>query len=45
MRPRLIAELKRNDTVYAGVIGNVAGSENLVLKAVEELVRKPAWPK
>jgi hypothetical protein len=45
MRPRLIAELKRNDTVYAGVIGNVAGSENRVLKAVEELVRKPAWPK
>ncbi len=40
--PRLIAELNRNDTVYAGVIGNVAGIENLVMKAVEEAVRKPA---
>ena len=40
--PRLIAELKRNDIVYAGVIGNVAGIENLVMKAVEEAVRKPA---
>ncbi len=32
--PRLIAELNRNDVVYAGVIGNVAGIENLVAGAV-----------
>lgn len=32
--PRLIAELNRSDVVYAGVIGNVAGIENLVVRAV-----------
>ena len=40
--PRLIAELNRNDVVYAGVIGNVAGIEDLVATAVEGAVRRPA---
>ena len=38
--PRLIAELNRNDVVYAGVIGNVAGIENLVARAVAEALRR-----
>jgi len=40
--PRLIAELCRNDVVYAGVIGNVAGIEDLVARAVAEAVRRAA---
>jgi sirohydrochlorin ferrochelatase len=32
--PRLIAALNRNDVVYAGVIGNVAGIDELVAQAV-----------
>ncbi len=32
--PRLIAELNRNDVVYAGVIGNVAGIEDIVAESV-----------
>ena len=40
--PRLIAELNRNDVVYAGVIGSFAGVDDLVAKAVEEAVRRPA---
>lgn len=40
--PRLIAELNRNDVVYAGVIGNVAGIENLVARAVAEALRRTA---
>lgn len=38
--PGLIAELNRNDVVYAGVIGNVAGIEDLVAGAVVEVVRR-----
>ncbi|QWG11499.1 hypothetical protein KMZ29_17390 [Bradyrhizobium sediminis] len=38
--PRLIAELNRNDVVYAGVIGNVSGIENLVARAVAEALRR-----
>ena len=45
--PRLIAELNRNDVVYAGVIGNVAGIEDLVARSVAEAVRaareRPVW--
>lgn len=33
--PRLIAELGRRDVVYAGVIGNAPGIEDLVVRAVE----------
>ncbi len=40
--PRLIAELNRNDVVYAGVIGSFAGADDLVAKAVEEAIRRPA---
>lgn len=32
--PKLIAELDRNDVVYAGVIGSIAGIENLVARSV-----------
>jgi sirohydrochlorin ferrochelatase len=39
--PRLIAELRRNDVAYAGVIGNFAGIEDLVATAVGEAVRRP----
>ena len=38
--PRLIAELNRSDVAYAGVIGNVAGIENLVARAVAEALRR-----
>lgn len=38
--PKLIAELKRNDVVYAGVIGSVAGIEDLVARAVAKAVRR-----
>ena len=38
--PRLIAELNRNDVVYAGVIGSFAGIEDLVATAVEEAIRR-----
>ncbi|QWG20329.1 hypothetical protein KMZ68_11075 [Bradyrhizobium sediminis] len=40
--PRLIAELNRKDVVYAGVIGNVSGIENLVARAVAEALRRTA---
>ena len=40
--PRLIAELNRNDVVYAGVIGNVRGIENLVAQAVAAALRGTA---
>lgn len=40
--PRLIAELNRHDVVYAGVIGNVAGIENLVARAVAGVLRRTA---
>jgi sirohydrochlorin ferrochelatase len=33
--PRLIAELKRSDVAYAGVVGSMAGIEALVVRAVE----------
>ena len=33
--PRLIADLGRSDVVYAGVIGNAPGIEDLVVRAVE----------
>ena len=36
--PRLIAELNRNDVVYAGVIGNVAGIEDIVAESVAAAV-------
>ena len=36
--PRLIAELNRNDVVYAGVIGNVAGIADIVAGAVAAAV-------
>jgi len=39
--PRLVADLKRHDVVYAGVIGNVAGIEGLVARAVAAAVRRP----
>ena len=38
--PRLIADLNRNDVVYAGVIGNIAEIEDLVARAVVEAVRR-----
>lgn len=38
--PRLIAELNRKDVVYAGVIGNVSGIENLIARAVAEALRR-----
>jgi sirohydrochlorin ferrochelatase len=34
--PRLIAELGRPDMVYAGVIGNAAGIEELMERAVRK---------
>ena len=40
--PRLIAELNRNDIVYAGVIGDVAGVDDLVAGSVTEAVRRLA---
>lgn len=40
--PRLIAELNRTDVVYAGVIGNVSGIENLIVRAVAEALRRTA---
>ena len=40
--PTMITELNRNDVVYAGVIGNVAGIEDLVARAVAESVRRAA---
>jgi sirohydrochlorin ferrochelatase len=40
--PRLIAELGRNDIVYAGVIGNVVGIEDLVARAIEDAMRASA---
>lgn len=40
--PRLVADLNRDDVVYAGVIGNVAGIEDLVVRAVAEAVRRVA---
>lgn len=40
--PRLIAELNRNDTVYAGVVGGVAGVDDLVAGSVTEAVRRLA---
>jgi sirohydrochlorin ferrochelatase len=36
--PRLIAELNRKDVVYAGVIGNFVGIEDVVVGAVAEAV-------
>ena len=42
--PRLIAELNRNDVVYAGVIGNFAGIEDLVAGAVAEAARRVEGP-
>lgn len=36
--PRLIAELNRNDVVYAGVIGNVAGIADIVAGSVAAAV-------
>jgi hypothetical protein len=33
--PRLIAELGRRDIAYAGVIGGMAGIEDLVVRSVE----------
>jgi hypothetical protein len=38
--PSLIGELNRNDVVYAGVIGNVAGIEDLVATAVEKAAKR-----
>ena len=40
--PRLIGELNRNDVIYAGVIGNVAGIEDLVARSVAEAVGRAA---
>ncbi len=40
--PRLVAELGRNDIVYAGVIGSAAGVEGLVARAIEEAMRDNA---
>ena len=40
--PRLIAELNRNDIVYAGVVGDVAGVDDLVAGSVTEAVRRLA---
>ena len=40
--PRLIAELNRNDIVYAGVVGGVAGVDDLVAGSVTEAVRRLA---
>lgn len=36
--PRLVAELNRNDVVYAGVIGNIPGIEDIVSRAVADVV-------
>jgi sirohydrochlorin cobaltochelatase len=33
--PRLVAELVRNDVAYAGVVGSMAGIEDLVVRSVE----------
>ncbi len=38
--PRLIADLNRMDLVYAGVIGHLAGIENLVARSVTEALRR-----
>ena len=38
--PTMITELNCNDVVYAGVIGNVAGIEDLVARAVAESLPK-----
>jgi sirohydrochlorin ferrochelatase len=40
--PGLIAELGRNDIVYAGVIGSAVGIEDLVARAIEEALRASA---
>jgi sirohydrochlorin ferrochelatase len=40
--PRLIAELARSDVAYAGVIGSVAGIEDLVARSVAEALRGTA---
>lgn len=40
--PRLIAELGRNDVAYAGVIGSVAGIEDMVARSVASALRGTA---